>query len=195
MGNNAPCSKNTVKPGIQDPAYAHGNLALSELGENVEKSSCGQCYIGVISAGGPSGAEKSELFNHLTTNGKMPAGTTSLQAWSRCEGATPKAASGPFFTSCPDGQKQKTVPFIKQWYQSKNIEVDDDEVYFFDDRVSNVHPFNSEKPYNAKQVSCATRDTKIQGGAVGLCGATMSEITLAKGMKTCAGQTMMEEIV
>merc|ERR1712039_421349 len=129
----------------------------------------------------------------LTANGKMPEGVTSMDAWHDCEGGVATKADGPFFTLCTDGKKQKTVPFIKKWYESKNIFVDDKEVYFFDDRDSNVNPFNEDKPYNAKQISCATRDTKLPG--VGLCGAQLSEITLDKGKTVCKKQLASEEVV
>lgn len=195
MGNTGACSKNTVQPGIQDVAYTQGTLALSELGEHVEKSGCNECYMGVISAGGPTGPEKGKLFEHLTVNGKMPDGVTSMDAWHTCEapGGVATKASGPFFTLCHDGIKQKTVPFLKKWYESKDIYIDDEEVYFFDDRESNVSPFDTDNPYNAKQISCATRDSKIDG--VGLCGAQLSEITLDKGKTLCPKTSMSEELV
>merc|ERR1719203_2235420 len=58
QSNTDPCSKNTPKPGIEDPAYDRGDLVLSEAGANIKTSGCKECYIGVISAGAPSESEK-----------------------------------------------------------------------------------------------------------------------------------------
>merc|ERR1712034_44286 len=109
---------------------------------------------------------KDVIFQHLSKIGKLP--TTSDAAWSTCGNPT-----SPLLNTCPDGRKQIAMPGILAWYANKGIHVRDEQVYFFDDRSSNVQPFASERAFNAKQVSCATRDN---GGSIGLCGATRAEI-------------------
>merc|ERR1711865_123636 len=69
-----------------------------------------------------------------------------------------------------------------EWYrQNEGAQIADSDVYFFDDRSENIEPFRSTA-YNARQISCATRD---RGGSVGYCGAELSEITDAPGVAVC----------
>merc|ERR1712232_1253321 len=86
------------------------------------------------------------------------------------------------------GGKQTAIPGIKQWYESKeNVSIADSDIYFFDDRSINIKPFRG-LPYNARQISCDTRDPSL-GNAVGLCGARLSEIKKAPGVFLCNGTT------
>lgn len=178
QSETAQCPKNKVQPGIQDAAYGGGDLTLSELGQAVEQTECNKCYVGVVSAGGASGPgskERGVLYDHLSAGGKLPADRTS--AWSQHP-----TVESPLVLIWPDGLKQQAVPMILAWYAKKGVYVDDKDVYFFDDRESNVQPFANDHPYNARQVSCATRDLS---GSVGLCGSTLAEVVLEKGVKVC----------
>merc|ERR1712039_19854 len=127
--------------------------------------------------------------------GKIPDGITNEATWVSCVGGTGAPNSPrPFVTQCADGHKQDAVPYIKMWYGGQNLHFMDDEVYFFDDRISNVDPFGKDKPYNAKQISCASRDSG-HNNEIGLCGAALDEITLDKGKKTCSAELTSEEVV
>ena len=64
----------------------------------------------------------------------------------------------------PDGWKQESVWPILSYFTSRvGVTVPDEDVYFFDDRSSNVLGFRGTA-WNARQVSCMSRD-----GPVGLC--------------------------
>ncbi|CAE8706159.1 unnamed protein product, partial [Polarella glacialis] len=53
------------------------------------------------------------------------------------------------------------------------------QVFFFDDKASNVEHFQGSG-MNAYQVSCGSRD-----GDHGYCGGQTSEVTQGSGVKTC----------
>jgi len=172
------CPANSLQNGVWDSAYGGGTLTLSELAQTVSQTFCSGCHLGTISAGDASGsgsAERNVLHDRLSDGD----GTHTLpSSWSSgCYGSTP------LVTSCTDGQKQNAVPGIINWYrQNVGVYINDENVHFFDDRESNVQPFYGTT-YNARQISCATRD-----GAVGLCGAQTSEIVSTRGVALCNGE-------
>jgi len=179
QGETGRCPKNKIHYGIHDNAYGGGDLTLSELGQDLDKTPCAKCYIGVVSAGSVDGyhsRERGVLFDHLSVSGKLP--TTKAGAWSQHP-----TVNSPLNLVWPDGLKQDAIADILEWYAKKGVHVDDTDVYMFDDRESNVRPFAKHHPYNARQISCATRD---RGGSIGLCGATLAEIVLEKGIKLCS---------
>lgn len=161
--------------GVKDTAYGGGTLMLSELAQSVALSACAKCHLGTISAGSASGAgskEREVLHRQLAAvQGKLPT-----DQWSGI-----KPVVSPLVTECPDETKQDAVPGILDWYSKHGFTIHPSDVYFFDDRVNNVKAFQGH-PYNAKQVACAARD---YDGTVGLCGATLQEIQLEKGIHTC----------
>jgi len=173
----AKCPHNVVQNGVTDSAYGGGTLTLSHFALNVNKSECAACYLGTISAGdasGPNSPERKVLHGHLAVKpGKLPS-----DQWSG-----PHPVTSPLVFSCPDRTKQTAVPGVLAWYKKQGIVVNDENVHFFDDRGDNVEAFQGTK-YNAKQISCGSRDL---GGVVGYCGAALGEVVLTKGVTKCDG--------
>mmetsp|Transcript_82128 Transcript_82128/g.219823 ORF Transcript_82128/g.219823 Transcript_82128/m.219823 type:complete len:216 (+) Transcript_82128:51-698(+) len=173
------CRKDARIDGVHDSAYAGGTLVLSEVSQFIAQTFCSQCYIGTISAGSASGAgsaERGVLHDKLALPGHLP--TT---AWSACSPVT-----SPLVTGCPDGTKQNAVGGIVSWYQQNvGASIANGDVHFYDDRADNVKPFASTG-YNARQISCSSRDSKY-GNAIGLCGAEVSEIVPDAGVQVCGG--------
>eukprot|EP00418_Pyrodinium_bahamense_P089075 CAMPEP_0179040316 /NCGR_PEP_ID=MMETSP0796-20121207/15585_1 /TAXON_ID=73915 /ORGANISM="Pyrodinium bahamense, Strain pbaha01" /LENGTH=263 /DNA_ID=CAMNT_0020736659 /DNA_START=18 /DNA_END=809 /DNA_ORIENTATION=+ len=171
------CPQNQIQAGVSDAAYGGGTLTLSQLTQGMASSACGKCYLGTISAGtasGPGSKERTVLHNKLAiTPGKLP--TTDWSA--------PHPVTSPLVQSCPDTTKQNSVPGIIAWYAKAGVTIASSDVYFFDDRADNVQAFQGH-PYNARQISCASRDLN---GLIGMCGATLSEIVLERGIRTCSG--------
>lgn len=162
---------------------------LSEVTEKLAGTFCHDCFIGIISAGsGSNSEERSRIYEKLSgctsaggcnhaNGGKLPTST-----WNP-GGCT--VQDSPLVTHCHDGQKQTAVPGIQKWYKDhNNVDILDSNVHFFDDRISNVDPFKYTA-YNARQISCDSRDA-THGGAIGLCGARLSEIQKVSGVKFCS---------
>lgn len=172
------CPANSIHSEAHDDAYGSGDLTLSELARRVSETFCGGCHLGIVSAGDASGdgsAERRVLHEHLAK-----ADSSLPNKWSRgCYDV-----QSPLVHSCTDGQKQHAVKRIKEWYaQNAGAQIADSEVYFFDDRISNIEPFrNYNAQYNARQISCGTRNSD---GSIGYCGATLSEIVPTRGVRAC----------
>jgi len=78
---------------------------------------------------------------------------------------------------------------VQWWRTVKKIDIDDEDVYFFDDMAENVKPFEGTG-FNAFQVSCAVRGPAeaIPGaydGKIGGCGGAFTELTEKKGVHLC----------
>jgi len=156
---------------------------LSEVGLNMNKTFCTKCLHGIVSAGECSGPNSKERVRILEVVG--PANFTLSSDWHDNYPGDPIATS--LVLGWPDGQKQIAVKSIVEWFiTAKNMYVPNEMVHFFDDRVSNISPFEGTG-YNAHQISCDSRDESpgIQG-AVGLCGAQLTEIVDTIGVTTCA---------
>jgi len=92
----------------------------------------------------------------------------------------PDTIISPLVVGAVDGRKHETVRKIVNWLKGhRTVNIAPSQVFFFDDRSDNVLSFRGTG-YNAKQVSCKSRETGI-----GLCGATPDEIVKEKGVKTC----------
>lgn len=169
------CPRNRVVQGIIDPAYRTGNLTISALGQAVNRTFCAHCHLGVVSAGSAGGpAERGQLRALLQGLGGLLPGT-----WSG-----PKMVNSPLVVDCPDARKASCVADLVDWYkQSRSIEIAPWDVFFFDDLRGNTRGF-AERGYNARQVSCASRDASM-GGVVGLCGALPEEIIGERGIRDC----------
>merc|ERR1712241_416402 len=74
---------------------------------------------------------------------------------------------------CTDATKQFAVDSVLAWLEkTEHVTIPHSSVWHFDDKPENIEPFNGTG-YNARVVSCASRDV----GAKGYCGAEVSEIT------------------
>jgi len=186
QGDTSKCPANSVQRGVYDSAYDRGDLTLSELTQKVAGTFCSACHLGTISAGDASGdgsAERAVLHDSLAV-----ADSDLPSEWSKpgC------SVTSPLVTSCDDGQKQNAVPGIIDWYrQNEGAQIADSDVHFFDDRSENIEPFRATG-YNARQISCATRD---RGGSVGYCGAVLSEITADPGVAVCGEVRVADDAV
>lgn len=168
------CPGNEEQAGTTDGAYAGGTLVLSRLATGVQNTFCRDCYRSIVSSGfltGEGSVERSRILSLLGG----PAATLST-SWSSREPVTSALVVGAL-----DGQKQDTVRSIVNWYRDhRSVSLAPDQVHFFDDRSDNVLPFEGTG-FNARQVSCASRDTVI-----GMCGATPDEIVRERGVHSCA---------
>jgi len=166
--------------GVSDTAYGGGPLVLSELAQRLTDTFCGQCYRGVISAGHVSGLHSEERKVLLEALGG-PRWTLS-DVWSA---ATPNVSSM-LVIGAHDYHKQEVVRSMVDWLrQAKGVEVEDQEVHFFDDSSLNTPPFTGTG-FNARQVSCKSRGRSLEERAVGFCGGRVSEVVRSRGVKTCA---------
>ena len=59
-GPNSACPQNKKANYIWDSAYSGGWLHLSEVGQNLKRTFCNNCYLGVVSAGSASGRRSAE---------------------------------------------------------------------------------------------------------------------------------------
>merc|ERR1712190_88911 len=66
------------------------------------------------------------------------------------------------------------------------VAIPSDQVYFFGDRIENIPPF-AKMGFNAREISCDSRDTRLYGGSgmVGFCGATPEEVVRKQGIYNC----------
>lgn len=177
---------------MRDTAYGGGGLTLSQIGESIQSTFCASdgCYVGVVSAGDQSGEgsrERDEIVGMLKNS------TAKLEAteWSgpsaKGEARRPCVVADavtPLVLGCTDGSKQEAVKGMVQLIASTDgVTISPSRVWHFDDRENNVLPFQGTG-MNARQVSCATRDSSLNN-VVGLCGATPSEITNDIGVILC----------
>lgn len=171
------CPKNKVIAGVEDQAYKGGTLTMGEFGQAINETFCGKCFMGLVSAGSVSGtgsAERREMMKFLNKTGMLMS-----DVWNPANSNPPIS---PLVPNWQDGTKQNAVKAIIQWHSTHvGVAIADKDVHFFDDRESNVSPFKSTN-YNARQISCGTRDTDP---AIGLCGATLAEIVTTLGVELC----------
>lgn len=155
-------------PAISDAAFGGGQLTLSALGRALGSTFCGHCRLGIVSAGNPEPQERNVLHDHLTGLGSIP------NVWSG-----PSAIVSPLVIGCANALKAECAEGVVNWYMTQGVLIPPSRVHFFDDLTGNTAPF-AAKHYNARQVSCASRE-----GAIGHCGATPAEITDAPGVFNC----------
>jgi len=150
---------------------------MSEIGQNLHSTFCGDCYHGIVSAGSASGhgSEERKLLIQ-----QMDPSRTLSDTWS---GSDPVTSS--LVHDSPDSLKHDSVRKVVTWFkEAHQIVIEDTNVHFFDDRASNVQSFEGSG-FNALQVSCASRDRNIDYGAVGLCGGTHAEVVRKSGVHIC----------
>ena len=174
------CPADREVSGVRDSAYGGGTLTLSALAQGINGTFCNDCWLGVCSAGSASGTGSDEQKFLLASVLGGPNRVGNATSWSSGIPAT-----SPLVVCQPDGKKQDAVKSIVDWYATvAKIVIAPSDVYFFDDRADNVKPF-AGTGFNAHQISCASRDAS-KLGQVGLCGATVDEITRAKGIGSCS---------
>lgn len=184
-GHNSACPNNKKINFVWDAAYSGGWLHLSEVGQNLKKTFCKACYLGVVSAGTASGrrsAERKYLLKHVLKSRpfkQLRRKETEASKWS-----SNGEVKSPLVLKWPDRQKQHAVQGIVEWYGSKGIQLAPFNVHFFGDRTENIGPFR-QTGFNSHEISCSSRDYQIGNGIVGLCGAQLHEILDTKGVAEC----------
>lgn len=174
------CPDTQEMPGIRDDAYDGGTLILSNLALNLENTFCAKCHMGIVTAGvasGPGSPMRAKILELLTTE------RTLTDHWSEAGNVVSSLV-----TSAPDTHKQEYVRKIIDWFKNvKNVSIADSLVHFFDDRPINVEPFMGTG-FNAREISCASRD----GSALGLCGGQQEEAVIDGGIQICnAAETVV----
>lgn len=166
------CPANKEVQGVWDAAYGGGWLVLSEAAQSLDKTFCKSCYLGIVSHGIASGdgsAERSYLIDNVLISQPfkdLAASNSQVKVWS----ANGQVVS-PLVLAWPDGLKQDAVGGIVAWYAQLGINIPAEKVYFFGDNTGNIPPFQGSG-YNAREISCQSRDYSVGNGIIGLCGAT-----------------------
>lgn len=181
------CEGTSPVYGAWDNGYGSGTLTLSQAAAQggLANTSCSKCFVGICSHGSAGNWQEKNAIANLVLN------TSSFEALAR---DNPDArtwnygahipAKSPLAIGVPDRLKQWSVEGILAWYWSKGVKVRRERVWFFDDRPDNVKFFEGTN-INSRQISCASRDSHIQRGIVGFCGARQSEITRIPGNFDC----------
>merc|ERR1719296_481465 len=115
-------------------------MRLSEVGQEIGSTACGDCELGIISAGAADGnGEREVLARQLGLSDTFsPAG----------------AVAGRLVFGCQNGQKQVAAHDILKWLEStQGVHIDPGSVYFFDDLGENIPGF-ADEGMNAHQISC-----------------------------------------
>jgi len=140
------------------------------------KTFCGQCYPGVVTAGtaGPETGERDLILDAFAN--------VMSRSWAdnNTESCNTRGSTAPNVAGCDTVNKSEAVRGIQAWYRSQGIDIADARVHFFDDKESNVAPFQNSS-FNARQISCDSRD-----GSRGLCGARVDEVVDTPGVSLCS---------
>lgn len=185
------CPANKEVQGVWDAAYGGGWLVLSEAAQSLDKTFCKSCYLGIVSHGIASGdgsAERSYLIDNVLISQPfkdLAASNSQVKVWS----ANGQVVS-PLVLAWPDGLKQDAVGGIVAWYAQLGINIPAEKVYFFGDNTGNIPPFQGSG-YNAREISCQSRDYSVGNGIIGLCGATRAEIKKWRGVKLCQDEPIL----
>lgn len=182
------CNGTQVMDGVQDSAYNGGTLVLSDLALNLENTFCHRCYRGIVTAGGASGdgsPERQVLLEKL-------GGTAKTRTdWWQNIGFKHRVKAGSSLTvQVSDTFKQdEAASILDWWHRDQKINLDRENVYFFDDRADNVQAFQGTG-MNAQQISCQSRGPSEWHGMpdnqVGGCGGLAKEVAHPrKGVHVC----------
>jgi len=175
--------------GIPDMGYATGTMIASELAQSMGASFCAKCYHGIVTAGiasGPGSPERDHIMEYIGGTAR----TRSL-IWQDIKFQPQTDIQSSLVVQAKDGNKQDSVRKMLQWWHTvQKIDIDDEDVYFFDDMAENVKPFEGTG-FNAFQVSCAIRGPAealpgAYDGKIGGCGGALTELTEKKGVHLCA---------
>jgi len=174
--------------GIPDMAYAQGTMIASELAQSMGASFCGKCFHGIVTAGvasGPGSPERDHIMEFIGG-----AARTRSTIWQDIKFQPQTDIQSSLVVRAKDGNKQDSVRKMVQWWRTvQKIDIDDRDVYFFDDMAENVKPFEGTG-FNAFQVSCVVRGPAealpgAYDGKIGGCGGTLTELTEKKGVHLC----------
>jgi hypothetical protein len=183
------CPHNKKFPSIHDQAFGGGNLTLSELAVHLDQTFCVHCYAGIISSGHAGGLHhhskmQTELVKVL--NAKKMKHLQVADAWS-VHGAPDGKVTAPLVLGCVKGKKHECAYGIREWYNghevANKLAITPFNTHFFDDVSSNIELFKGSG-YNARQVSCKSRDN-TQGDKIGWCGGLTEECVADKGIYLC----------
>ena len=175
------CPQSKRQDGVYDTEFGGGTLVTSALTEQLRATFCGStCFLGVLTAG-DAGGKRDFLLEALrsTAHGHaIPAEASS--AWADATAAREGGSKAPLLTRVVNGAKHLYVPAVLAFYSEQHVAIADHRVFFFDDLLVNVEGF-VHTAYNARQVSCASRDD----GAIGGCGAIPEEVVPTVGILAC----------
>lgn len=174
------CPADLQKKDVKDSSYGGGDLVLSDAAQHIEETFCMNCYKAIVTATEATGSPEHTVLRQQLGKG-VGADIIGKNDPNTCES---KTVTSPFVICWPDGKKQEAIPDLISWYdKNANVTIAKSDVYMFDDRDTNIKPFQGTG-YNARQISCSSRDTST-GGVIGLCGAKATEIVKTKGVQTC----------
>merc|ERR1712228_718719 len=173
-----------------DWAYSGGNLTLSAAGQGLSSTFCAKysCFLAVITAGDGTGYQSDERHKFeeifLESGGRLPSTTWSGPSAlgenrANCLGVQ---VNSTLVAGCTDGTKQYAMDAVVAWLeQTEHVSIPRHSAWHYDDKGSNVEPF-SGTGFNAREVSCSSRDV----GSKGKCGAQVAEITDEPGVVLCS---------
>mmetsp|Transcript_129011 Transcript_129011/g.248598 ORF Transcript_129011/g.248598 Transcript_129011/m.248598 type:complete len:308 (-) Transcript_129011:31-954(-) len=130
----------------KDPAA----LILSDAGQHLNQTFCRDCYLAIITCGDYS--EQNDAGWHAM-DVAMKSGSKIAAKWKLSQRGF--KIQSPYVMEYCD--KPEGVRAIKDWYASQSVTILDADVYYFDDEPRYIKDFVAS-PYNARQVSCGSRD-------------------------------------
>jgi len=154
------------------------HMRLSALSQNLPESFCNRCFRGIVAEGDLGGTGSAERFAlHKMLGGER---WTLSSSWSE---PAPQVTSA-LVLKAKGRSKKESVEAIVHWFaKEKNVTFAGKDVWFFDDDGRNIPAF-LDSGFNARQVSCANRDSDE---LVGQCGATVLETLPNPGVHSCFG--------
>jgi hypothetical protein len=177
------CSHNKVISSVNDTAWGGGLLTLSELAQNLDKTFCLRCHMGIISKG-DVGGDGSEMRPFLVAllNKNKPQELRVHDTWAKFR--SDDKVKAPLVYGVPNGHKHHVAEIIRDWYLNHmKIHIFAAQTHFFDDEAKNIEEFKGFD-YNALQVSCNSRDSH-KDDLIGWCGAVTSEGVPRTGVHVC----------
>jgi len=185
------CPRNrVVDPPVIDYGYGSGKATLSALAaEGINTTFCGQCHLGITSAGHGSGEGSpwnTYILDHVMRGPVHDAFVAAHPESKRWSHGTD--VHSPYVLGQGNRRKQEAVELVRQWFAAPGREVciRPSSVYFFGDRTENIEPFRS-MGLNSREISCGSRDPDLYHGTgmVGYCGARPEEIRREAGNILC----------
>jgi hypothetical protein len=159
-------------------------LTLSALAvEGINSTFCGSCYVGVCSAGDASNSEERAYFAErvLPTRPQLELAKRAPKALNWSWGHD---VESPFVLGQPDKTKQFAVEEIRRWFNDQGVCIPRTNVHFFGDRTENMEHFAQFEGFNAREISCTSRDWRHKN-MIGFCGGKPEEIVQDKGIHNC----------